>query len=219
MSLEGLGLSDTPLACSAAGGALAYAREHQMCDLTHIRSISTYRDSQYMVLDSTTLRNLEVIRSWRDGTTRGTLLDVLDHTRTAMGGRLLKKWIQHPLMDVLALIPDVEAVRSSGVSYADYRALMASRPGAAQPSGWVELATLENSDDEADRTAAGLWWATLRGLVGGPAEIPVAVQSREMETSVGFGFFDLDRGAVFGHIPHHGEILVGDFDESAIART
>ena len=99
MSLEGLGLADTPLASSAAGGALAYAREHQMCDLSHIRGISTYRDSQYMVLDSTTLRNLEVIRSWRDGSTKGTLLDVLGHTKTAMGGRLLRNWIQHPLMD------------------------------------------------------------------------------------------------------------------------
>ena len=71
-----------------------------MCDLDHIGSISFYQGSEFMVLDSTSLRNLEVMRSFRTGDTKGTLLSVLDRTRTAMGSRLMRNWIQHPLVDI-----------------------------------------------------------------------------------------------------------------------
>lgn len=110
VSIEGLGLSDDPLAVNAAGAVLAYARENQMCDLGHIRDLRTYHGSEFMVLDSTTLRNLEVIRSFRDGSTKGTLLEVLDHTRTAMGSRMLRNWVQQPLMDVKAINERLDAV-------------------------------------------------------------------------------------------------------------
>ncbi|MFW3146004.1 MAG: DNA mismatch repair protein MutS [Thermoplasmatota archaeon] len=112
LSIEGLGLSDRPLAMSCAGAVLAYARENQMCDLAHIRDLRTYAGSEFMVLDSTTLRNLEVIRSYRDGSAKGTLLEILDHTRTAMGSRLLRNWIQHPLMDIPSIIRRQDALEA-----------------------------------------------------------------------------------------------------------
>ncbi|MGA1793689.1 MAG: DNA mismatch repair protein MutS [Thermoplasmatota archaeon] len=112
MDLQGLGLSDMELGRSCAGAVLAYARENQMCDLDHIRRIRTYTGSEFMVLDSTTLRNLEVMRSVRDGSVKGTLLEVLDQTRTAMGARLLRNWIQHPLMDIAAIEERQDAVQA-----------------------------------------------------------------------------------------------------------
>ncbi|MGA1820755.1 MAG: DNA mismatch repair protein MutS, partial [Thermoplasmatota archaeon] len=112
LDLQGLGLNDMELGKSCAGAVLAYARENQMCDLDHIRRIRTYSGSEFMVLDSTTLRNLEVLRSVRDGSVKGTLFEVLDQTRTSMGGRLLRNWIQHPLMDIAAIEGRQDAVQA-----------------------------------------------------------------------------------------------------------
>ncbi len=103
LDLQGLGMTDMNLGRSCAGAVLSYARENQMCDLGHIGRIRTYSGNEFMVLDSTTLRNLEVLRSVRDGSAKGTLLEVLDHTRTSMGSRLLRNWMQHPLMDIKAI--------------------------------------------------------------------------------------------------------------------
>ena len=100
VSLDGMGLGEMPLAMGAAGAVLAYARENQMTDLQHVKGVKVYSGSEYMVLDPTTLRNLEVLRSYRDGSVKGTLLEVLDRTRTPMGSRLMRNWIQQPLMDV-----------------------------------------------------------------------------------------------------------------------
>ncbi|MGA1821351.1 MAG: DNA mismatch repair protein MutS [Thermoplasmatota archaeon] len=110
VSLQGVGLEDHPHAKNAAGAVLAYARENQMCDLDHIRTISFYQGSEFMVLDSTSLRNLEILRSFRTGDSKGTLLSVLDHTRTAMGSRLMRNWIQHPLMDIKVINNRLDAV-------------------------------------------------------------------------------------------------------------
>ncbi|MBN1538584.1 MAG: DNA mismatch repair protein MutS [Candidatus Thermoplasmatota archaeon] len=112
LDLKGLGLEDMELGKGCAGAVLAYARENQMCDLQHIRRIRTYTGSEFMVLDTTTLRNLEVIRSVRDGSSKGTLLEVLDHTRTAMGARLLRNWIHQPLMDIPAIQERLDAVQA-----------------------------------------------------------------------------------------------------------
>lgn len=112
VSIEGLGLSEMGLAKSAAGAVLSYARENQMTDLRHVKDIRVYRGSEFMVLDSTTLRNLEVLRSFRDGSTRGTLLGILDKTGTPMGSRLIKAWIQQPLMDIQEIKKRQDAVEA-----------------------------------------------------------------------------------------------------------
>lgn len=110
VSIDGLGLSPKPLAQAASGAVLAYARENQLCSLGHIRGLKVYSSSEFLVLDSTTLKNLEVVRSSRDGSVKGTLLDVLDRTRTAMGSRLIRSWLQQPLMEKAAIDLRLDAV-------------------------------------------------------------------------------------------------------------
>lgn len=98
LSLEGLGLGEMPLATTAAGALLEYLVETQKRDLTHISRIDTYSVQQYMMLDAATRRNLELTETMRDKSRRGSLLWILDYTKTAMGGRLLRKWLEQPLV-------------------------------------------------------------------------------------------------------------------------
>ena len=98
-SMEGLGMSEMPLAVTAAGALLDYLVETQKRDLSHISKISTYSLKQYMMLDSATRRNLELTQTLRDKSRQGSLLWVIDYTKTAMGGRLLRKWTEQPLIE------------------------------------------------------------------------------------------------------------------------
>lgn len=98
--LEGLGLDGRPAAVCAAGANLAYLEETQKRSLPHIRSIKTYAVSDYMILDRATVRNLELIEKIHADEKEGTLLGLLDMTRTPMGGRLLRRQLLSPLMNV-----------------------------------------------------------------------------------------------------------------------
>ncbi|MFQ5905917.1 MAG: DNA mismatch repair protein MutS, partial [bacterium] len=100
VNLDGLGLDEMPAAVCAAGASLAYLEETQKRSLPHIRSIRTYAISDYMILDSATVRNLELVEKIHGGGKEGTLLDLLDVTRTPMGGRLLRRHLLSPLMNV-----------------------------------------------------------------------------------------------------------------------
>ncbi len=111
-----------PLTGPAVGGLIAYLAETQKRPLSHIRTVRQYATGQYMVLDAATRRNLELTNSIADGSRKGTLLSVLDNTETAMGGRLLKNWIEQPLLDprriaerqgALAAIADNALLRES----------------------------------------------------------------------------------------------------------
>ncbi|WP_455392289.1 DNA mismatch repair protein MutS [[Eubacterium] cellulosolvens] len=110
LSLEGLGCQGTPLAVSAAGAILNYLQETQMTGLNYINKLNIYSLSDYMILDATSLRNLELIKNIRDGTRKGTLLDVLDRCATAMGSRLLRKNIQQPLLQPNIINDRLDAV-------------------------------------------------------------------------------------------------------------
>ena len=92
---------DTTL--SAVGALLAYIRETQMCEPTFARELSVYSDGQFMELDLATRRNLELVDTMRSKERRGSLLWVLDKTRTAMGARLLRAWVLKPLVSVDAI--------------------------------------------------------------------------------------------------------------------
>ena len=102
-SLRGFDLKDDEPVVLAAAAALAYARETQKSDLSHIRELKVAAPRDGMLLDSTTLANLEVFRTLRDGARRGTLLSVVDQTKTAAGGRLLVEWLRRPLAEPLAI--------------------------------------------------------------------------------------------------------------------
>ncbi len=99
-TLKGIGLGDAPEAVSCAGGVLAYVKETQRDGTPNIRMPRRYSPAGYVVLDGNTQRNLELIESLVEKGKRGTLLGVLDRTLTSMGGRKLRNWILHPLLDV-----------------------------------------------------------------------------------------------------------------------
>lgn len=97
-TLEGLGLEGALAAVSAAGALLHYARQTQKRPLSHITSLRRLDPSRCLALDEDTVRNLELVRGL-DGNRKSTLLAVLDRTRTAMGGRLLREWLLRPLLE------------------------------------------------------------------------------------------------------------------------
>jgi DNA mismatch repair protein MutS len=98
-SLEGFGLAGRDMAVAAAGAALHYARETQKQEATHISGLSFFEPSDYLILDSPTVRNLELVEAL-DGTRSRTLLGVIDETVTGMGSRLLKQWLLRPSMRI-----------------------------------------------------------------------------------------------------------------------
>ncbi|MGB2884652.1 MAG: DNA mismatch repair protein MutS [Dehalococcoidia bacterium] len=109
-SLEGYGCAHLPLAIRAAGAILEYLGQTQKGALGQINSLATYSTESFMTLDAQTRRNLELFQSSRLGLTSGSLLSVIDLTRTPMGGRLLKKWLGQPLLDTGKLEERQQAV-------------------------------------------------------------------------------------------------------------
>ncbi|WP_426453713.1 DNA mismatch repair protein MutS [Paenibacillus sp. S-38] len=108
--------SESQLAALPQGGReavallMGYLQETQKRSLGHIKHIRIYEPSQYMVMDPFTRRNLELVETVRDRSKKGTLLWLLDKTVTAMGGRLLRRWIEKPLMNAAAIESRLEAV-------------------------------------------------------------------------------------------------------------
>jgi DNA mismatch repair protein MutS len=109
-SLEAFGCERLPLAVRAAGAIIAYLREVQRDSLPQITALETYSASGFMTLDAHTRRNLELFESGRSGGVKGSLLWVLDATSTPMGGRLLRRWLAEPLLDLARLRRRQDAV-------------------------------------------------------------------------------------------------------------
>jgi DNA mismatch repair protein MutS len=102
-SLEGYGCAQLPLAIQAAGAVIHYISETQKAVLGQIDRLATYSVEAFMTIDAQTRRNLELFTSARWGTSSYSLLSIIDVTKTAMGGRLLKKWLGQPLLDIKQL--------------------------------------------------------------------------------------------------------------------
>lgn len=109
LTLKGFGCEDLTAGIAAAGAALYYLKENQKSGLDHITGIMREVEQAYLALDAATQRNLELMQSLR-WDREGTLLSVLDHSATAMGARLLRRWIQKPLRDVPQIIRRLDAV-------------------------------------------------------------------------------------------------------------
>lgn len=103
-SLEGVGCEHLPFAIRAAGGLLEYVQDTQKANQVPLQLIRTYDISDYLVLDSTTRRNLEITQTVRDNTFHGSLLWALDRTCTAMGARALRRWLLQPLINKQGII-------------------------------------------------------------------------------------------------------------------
>lgn len=99
-SLEGFGINGMESAIQAAGAVLAYVYENLFGACEHIKKVIPYNCSEFMVLDEATVRNLEIFYSTGFQGRKGTLIEVIDHTRTAMGGRKLQQWLRYPLLDL-----------------------------------------------------------------------------------------------------------------------
>lgn len=97
-SLKGFGCEDLHAGICAAGAALHYLKEVQKNQLSHFNQIQRYSGSEFVSLDSDTRRNLELLKSLRNGSSQGALISVLDKTKTAMGGRKLVQWLLKPLL-------------------------------------------------------------------------------------------------------------------------
>ena len=111
-SLKGFGVEDLTLGLRAAGAALYYVSETQKGRLPHLRRIARYVNDAYMALDPQTRRNLELIASMQNGGQDGTLIQILDQTKTPMGGRLMRKWLLGPLRSVESINRRLDAVES-----------------------------------------------------------------------------------------------------------
>jgi len=109
-SLAGFDLADKDLAVSAAGALLFYLKKVRKDSLSLIHKVTFLQSSQQMVLDATTIKNLELVRNLRDGRLKDSLLDYIDLTVTSMGGRLLRGWLLHPLLDCLQIEGRLDAV-------------------------------------------------------------------------------------------------------------
>jgi len=109
-TLDGFGLDNQIAAVCAAGAILTYLRSTQMSSLAHIASLRYYSTDSFMVLDQFTRRNLELTQTIRSGKARGSLLGILDTTVTAMGARLLRSWMNQPLLDINRLNARLDAV-------------------------------------------------------------------------------------------------------------
>ncbi|MGN1001660.1 MAG: DNA mismatch repair protein MutS [Oscillospiraceae bacterium] len=108
-SVDELGFDGESAVC-AAGALLSYIEETQKFDLSHINTIQVMGGDKFMELDYTTLRNLELTQSLRTGEKKGSLLWVLDQTRTPMGGRMLRSWVERPLLNPTAISRRLNAV-------------------------------------------------------------------------------------------------------------
>ena len=116
-ALVGLGLEDYATGIIAAGAVMQYIYETQKSTLEHITTVTPYSTGQYMVIDTSTRRNLELVETMREKQKRGTLLWVLDKTKTAMGARLLRACIEQPLIHRDEIIRRQNAVEELNMNY------------------------------------------------------------------------------------------------------
>ena len=128
-ALEGLGLADFDCGVIAAGALLKYLLETQKQDLSHITGLTVYASGKYMLLDSSTRRNLELCETLREKQKRGSLLWVLDKTKTAMGARTLRKYIEQPLIrkkDIEERLDAVAELKDQAISREEIREYLSS---------------------------------------------------------------------------------------------
>ncbi len=109
--LQDLGLGESPAALMACGGLVIYLREIEKSDLCHINRLEYYVSGEFMELDLTARRNLELTETMRGKEKRGSLLWVVDKTKTAMGGRMLRSWLEKPLLNPVKIQRRSNAVK------------------------------------------------------------------------------------------------------------
>ncbi len=116
-ALTGLGLEDYDTGVIAAGAVMEYMYETQKNNLSHITTITPYSTGQFMIIDTSTRRNLELLETLREKQKRGSLLWVLDRTKTAMGARMLRTYIEQPLIHKSEIIKRQNAIEELNMNF------------------------------------------------------------------------------------------------------
>ncbi|MCI0569317.1 MAG: DNA mismatch repair protein MutS [Myxococcaceae bacterium] len=167
-SLDGFGLSEVPRSVGAAGAALRYLRDTQRTDARHVDRISLQRPGAVLLIDEATRANLELVRSMRDGSRRGTLLSVLDRTATGMGARKLSRWLLAPLRalpEIHARLDAVEALVGRGVLREELTGVLRKVADVERLCGRIATGVGNARDLKALATSL-LQLPTLAGLLG-----------------------------------------------------
>ena len=174
---------DQPL-ISALGGLLSYISETQKSDISYIKDLTVYSDGQYMEMDINTRRNLELTETMRSKEKRGSLLWVLDKTRTAAGARLLRQWIEHPLLNVGAINRRQNAVEELCGNYILREEIGALLDGVLDLERLVTkivYGTANGKDLRAVATTISVL-PELKGLISGCRSDELSDINRELET-------------------------------------
>ncbi len=137
-SLEGFGLANKPAAVCAVGGFLHYVESYQPLIVSHLDRVQTYVLTDFMTLDEFTRLNLELMENLRTRTQEGSLLEILDRTRTPMGGRRLRQWLGQPLLDVEAINHRLDAVTQLYDDGLELRALRELLDQIGDLARWVQ---------------------------------------------------------------------------------
>ena len=112
-SLQGFGCEDLKAGVAAAGALLRYVRETQKQKVEHIRAVETYSLDGFLQVDELSCRNLELMTGIQSGGRKGTFIEVLDRTVTAMGARMLRHWIRYPLLEPARILDRLDAVQEA----------------------------------------------------------------------------------------------------------
>ncbi len=195
-TLEGLGIEEGSAAAAAAGAALAYVEASQMGKPSALRPPRPVSSASFLDMDPVTQRNLELIANLRDGSTKGTLVSLLDRTATPMGGRLLRGWLQRPLLDPAAI-----GARQGAVAFLFDNAMLRERLRR-------ELAGVRDLERLTSRTSAG--YATPRDLTALRASLAAVASVKEALS--GGGGAARDRGPLLRE-------LIGRLDDLPPLRT
>jgi DNA mismatch repair protein MutS len=166
-TLDGVGLSDVPLATAAAGALVQYLKDTQKGPLPHLRTVRVIPRSTDMLIDAPTERALGLWSDLRDGIRRPTLLGALDVTETPMGGRLLRRWLQHPLLDIGAINERLDVVEAF-VSHAEARETLRAR---LHPLGDIERVAGRLSHEAGTPRDLAALRAALEALPSVPAAV------------------------------------------------
>jgi DNA mismatch repair protein MutS len=192
-SLKGFGIDDMNEGIIAAGCVMNYLNETQKNKLSHIKKIYNYDYTDYIILDPSTKRNLEITASINEGGREGTLISILDRTETSMGGRLMKKWISRPLKKKDNILKRLDAVReffeSKNLrknliedlkSIADLERLLSkTATGKAVPRDIVQLKISQRKISGIKKTLGNFTSSSIKSLKENLVDIPELVNEIE----------------------------------------
>ncbi len=167
--ITSLGLGESPAALMACGGLVMHLREVEKAELPHINTLNFYVSGQFMELDLTARRNLELTETMRAKEKRGSLLWVLDKTKTAMGGRMLRSWLEKPLLrpqEILKRSESVEELVSKSMERQEFQLSLKSITDMERSIGRIVAGTANARDLLSMATAMGVLPQLLQQLQG-----------------------------------------------------